>query len=223
MASEESYESSNSSTEDIDPSSRKTIPAHVGCCYIFSNDLVRFSVILYFFWNGICYIAGSILFTTGYNSTALKIQDQIVCAATSNVYVFSILWFCFGTIFILTCIGYSAIIDDENKKIYSSNESLFLYIIGIFCKTVPTVIRLLHIFNLFQLYIITLDFLILPECNSQQMRSILFMIHILWWFIVIFGIICKKKVLLPPLLYNPLNTSTDFISYMNNVLHSFGL
>lgn len=216
-------ESSISDEEDFNITDTRKELNTEGCFYNFSNEIFKISVFSYFFWTGFYYIIGSIIFSGGYTSNAPRIDDQIVCPATSNVYVFSILWFCFGIIFIFTCIGYSIIADRENNKINAKTASLFAHTLGILCKTIPTVVRLLHIFNLFQLYIITIDFLFLPECNFYSLRIILFVIHIFWWFIVFSGIVYRNKVFLPPYLYTPISEETGFLMYLNNLLRSFGL
>ncbi|CDO64343.1 conserved Plasmodium membrane protein, unknown function [Plasmodium reichenowi] len=194
-----------------------------GCFYTFSSEVFKLSIISYYFWIGFCYIIGSITLVSGYHSSSLRIQDQIVCAGSSNVYVFCSLWFLIGIICIITCIGYTVTIDEENNKIYDQNSAIFIHILGILCKTIPTIIRIIHIFNLFQLYLLTIDIMFLPECNSFPVRFILFIIHILWWFIVFFGIISRKKIFLPPHLYKPITNDAGFVAYINNLLHSFGL
>ncbi|CRG99495.1 conserved Plasmodium protein, unknown function [Plasmodium relictum] len=223
MEDEDIYESSNSSDDSLSVAKKKYVTNSEGCCYNFSNEIFKLSVISYYFWIGFCYLVGSLVFLTVYNSSSLRIQEEIVCAATSNVYLFSIFWFFIGVTSITTCIGYSLAIDEENNKIYSKNSPLFIYILGILCKTIPTIVRVIHIFNLFQLYLITLDIMFLPECNSFNVRFILFIIHIIWWLIVFFGIISRKKIFLPPHLYKPLTNDTGFVVYINNLLHSFGL
>ncbi|KAI4839515.1 hypothetical protein MKS88_002069 [Plasmodium brasilianum] len=223
MENDDPYESGYSSEDNLSVEKPKYVSSSYGCCYNFSNKIFKLSVISYYFWTAFCYIIGSIIFVTGYNSSSLRIEKQIACAASSNVYLFSMLWFLIGIISVITCIGYAAAIDEENNNIYSDSSPLFIYILGILCKTIPTIVRIIHIFNLFQLYVITLDIMILPECNSFPVRFILFIIHILWWVIVFFGIISRKKFFLPPHIYKPITNDDGYIVYVNNLLHSFGL
>ncbi|GAW80347.1 hypothetical protein, conserved [Plasmodium gonderi] len=224
MESKDSNESDNSSEEDQSEVKQKYQSNSVGCCYNFSSEVLKLSVISYYFWTSVCYMIGSITFISGYTNFSLRIHEQIVCAASSNVYVFSALWLIIGIILVTTCICYAMVVDGENNQINAENNSpLFINMLGILCKTIPTIVRVIHIFNLFQLYIITLDIMILPECNSFAVRFILFIIHILWWTIVIFGIISRRKTFLPPYLYKPVTNDVGYIVHVNNMLHSFGL
>lgn len=47
-----------------------------------------------------------------------------------------------------------------------------LSILGVFVKTVPTWIRLLHVFNMCQFIVWIIDLLLLPECNASGLRWI---------------------------------------------------
>ncbi|SBT33707.1 conserved Plasmodium protein, unknown function [Plasmodium ovale wallikeri] len=223
MENEDSYESSNSSDESLSVTKERKVINSEGCYYNFSNEIFKFSVISYYFWTAFCYLVGSVTFIAGYNNSSLRIQEQIVCAASSNVYLFSILWFLIGIILVVTCIGYAIVMDEKNSQIDSVNSPLLIYILGILCKTIPTVVRVIHIFNLFQLYLLTLDMMILPECNSFPVRFILLIIHILWWMIVFFGIISRKRIFLPPHLYKPVTNDVGYFIHVSNLLHSFGL
>ncbi|PHJ16244.1 ste kinase, partial [Cystoisospora suis] len=48
-----------------------------------------------------------------------------------------------------------------------------LSILGVFVKTVPTWIRLLHVFNMCQFIVWLIDLLLLPECNASGLRWII--------------------------------------------------
>ncbi|EUD68106.1 hypothetical protein C922_01718 [Plasmodium inui San Antonio 1] len=224
MEKEESLDGSNSSEEDPLEEKAKYNTNPAGCFYNFSSEVLKLSVISYYFWTSFCYIAGSITFIFGYTTSSLRIFGQIVCAASSNVYVFSSLWLLIGIISVATCICYAIALDGEGNQIHTRHNSpLFLNLLGILCKTVPTIVRVIHIFNLFQLYVITIDIMILPECNSFVVRFVLFIVHIFWWTIVILGIVSRKKIFLPPHLYKPITNDVGYIVHVNNFLHSFGL
>ncbi|SCM20425.1 conserved Plasmodium protein, unknown function [Plasmodium chabaudi chabaudi] len=223
MESDESYESASSNGSDISTKTPQYENSSEDCYYNFFNEIFNLSVISYYFWTFVCYIIGGIIFISGYINFSLRIQEEIVCAASSNVYVFSIFWILIGIIYLIKCIGYSLAVDIENNQMYPGSSPLFIYILGLLCKTIPTIIRIIHIFNLFQLYVITLDMMILPECNSFPVRFILFIVHILWWAIVLFGIISRKRIFLPPHLYKPVTNEVGYFVHVNNYLHSFGL
>ncbi|CAG9480662.1 conserved Plasmodium protein, unknown function [Plasmodium vivax] len=224
MENEDSLDGSTSSEEDPREEKAKYDNNSAGCCFTFSSEVLKLSVISYYFWTSFCYIAGSITFICGYTTSSLRIHEQIVCAASSNVYVFSSLWMLIGMISVATCICYAMALDGEGNQIHArKNSPLFLNILGILCKTVPTIVRVIHIFNLFQLYVMTLDVMILPECNSFVVRFVLFIVHIFWWTIVILGIVSRRKIFLPPHLYKPITNDVGYIVHVNNLLHSFGL
>lgn len=60
--------------------------------------------------------------------------------------------------------------DTENSRFYRPTTSLV--VIGFFVKTVPTWIRLVHVFNCCQIGVWTIDLLILPDCNNAGLRWI---------------------------------------------------
>ncbi|KAF8821873.1 hypothetical protein IE077_001431, partial [Cardiosporidium cionae] len=98
----------------------------------------------------------------------------------------------------------------ENYKDFQ-NPTPLLNAFGIACKNVPLWVRLLHIFNFCQIQVITLDLLLLPECNSQGLQTILCITTGIWWGIVVFGVFCRRKILVPPFLFDPLRPGGGII------------
>ncbi|KAF8821690.1 hypothetical protein IE077_001732 [Cardiosporidium cionae] len=77
-----------------------------------------------------------------------------------------------GLSFLLTCWGFSSISQDNLNYEDFQNPTPFVNVLGVACKNVPLWVRLLHIFNFCQLQVISLDLMLLPECNSQGLQTI---------------------------------------------------
>ncbi|VWU51374.1 conserved membrane protein, unknown function [Hepatocystis sp. ex Piliocolobus tephrosceles] len=224
MESEKLSESANSSDENEEEITKEINVVSSGGIYEnFSNEIFKVSVISYYFYTSVCYLLGSISLTTVYIGYSLRIQEQIACPASSNVYVFTTSWFLIGIIYLVTCFGYAKVVDIKNNTINSNNIPLFFGILGVLCKTMPLIIRVIHIFNFFQIYLIVLDIMILPECNALAFRFIFVIVNILWWTIIFLGVYSKKRIFLPPQLYKPVTNDVGYINYINNLLNSFGL
>lgn len=64
-----------------------------------------------------------------------------------------------------------ALRDDMENSLFH-RPTTALVVIGFFVKTVPTWIRLVHVFNCCQISVWTIDLLLLPDCNASGLRWI---------------------------------------------------
>ncbi|XP_026191445.1 uncharacterized protein LOC34621356 [Cyclospora cayetanensis] len=195
------------------------------CCRNFWTDIAHLSIVSYFFWVGVMYFTGATILLTGYTYCAPRVSKEIACPMTSSVYVFVALWLLQSIIFFFTCWAYSTVIvtaedDSENSMFHRPNT--FMTIIGFFVKTVPTWIRLAHVFNCCQLGVWTLDLLILPDCNASGLRWIVAIVSLLWWAVVAIGARAKKKIVVPAYLYDPLRPGQGVFREMRHLLRGFG-
>ncbi|CDJ68689.1 hypothetical protein, conserved, partial [Eimeria necatrix] len=111
------------------------------CCRNFWTDILKLSLVSYFFWVGLIYFLGSVILLAGYTYSAPRVHSEIACPMTSSVYVFVGLWLFQSLIFFFTCWAYSTVVisgeeDPENSLFEQLGTSQLL--IGFFVKTVPT-------------------------------------------------------------------------------------
>ncbi|KAL8456090.1 hypothetical protein Emag_000083 [Eimeria magna] len=62
------------------------------CCRNFWTDILKLSIVSYFFWVGLIYFVGAVILLTGYTYSAPRVNTEIACPMTSSVYVFVALW-----------------------------------------------------------------------------------------------------------------------------------
>ncbi|KAL7068822.1 hypothetical protein ACR3K2_07850 [Cryptosporidium serpentis] len=187
--------------------------------FFFLSNVVRVTFVSYFFWSGAVLLAGAIISHELFIHYSPFINGNVACSAKYNFYVILYIWIIEGLIFILACISYSVI---ETRNLSFDNLSFSTQVIGIMIKYMPTWLRIFHIFTFCQISVLVLQFLFLPECNSTGLQISLVVISVIWWFIVIFGVICKRKIAIPPHIFDPLKAKSDFFTEIHLVLRSMG-
>ncbi|KAL8434959.1 hypothetical protein Efla_005042 [Eimeria flavescens] len=195
------------------------------CCRNFWSDVLTLSIVSYFFWVGLIYFVGAVILLTGYTYGAPRVNTDIACPMTSSVYVFVALWLFQCIIFFFTCWAYSTVVisgeeDTENSLFY--RPTISLVVIGFFVKTIPTWVRLVHVFNCCQICVWTVDLIILPDCNASSLRWIVALTTFLWWAVVALGARAKRKILVPAYLYDPLRPGQGIMREMRHLLRGFG-
>eukprot|EP00921_Rhytidocystis_pertsovi_P001780 GHVQ01003059.1.p1 GENE.GHVQ01003059.1~~GHVQ01003059.1.p1 ORF type:complete len:231 (-),score=25.69 GHVQ01003059.1:631-1323(-) len=190
------------------------------CCGNFANAVLTISIISYFFWTGVAYIVGATIMATGWGYYAIVLNDSYVCGATQHVFTLMGLWYFQGASFLLSCWGYSSIEAEQVDEF--EYLTAFMKVMGFFVKSFPTWIRLLHLFNYCQISVILLDLLILPECNFSAGRWTLAAVIMLWWFIIMFGVYAKRRIFMPPFLYDPLRPGSGLVREIHKLLRGFG-
>ncbi|KAK6590210.1 hypothetical protein RS030_172685 [Cryptosporidium xiaoi] len=187
--------------------------------YFLLNNLSGISFVSYFFWSGISLIVGSITLQFFFSSYSPKINNQTVCSASSNVLGIVSLWLIEGISFVSMCIAYSLV---ESTCQTFDNFTLSIQTMGVIVKYLPTWIRLIHIFTFCQINTLFVQFSFLPECNTIGLQITLIISSVTWWFVTIFGLVCKKRIVVPPHIFDPLRARTSFFTEVHLVLKTMG-
>lgn len=195
------------------------------CCKNFWADILKLSIVSYFFWVGLIYFVGAVCLLTGYTYSAPRVNTVIACPMTSSVYFFVSLWLLQCLVFFFTCWAYSTVVlsgEEDTETSLFERPSTALTLIGFFVKTIPTWVRLCHLFNCCQLVVWSLDLLLLPDCNSSGLRWIFAVTSFFWWAVVALGARAKRKILVPAYLYDPLRPGQGVLREMRHLLRGFG-
>ncbi|CBZ49629.1 hypothetical protein NCLIV_001200 [Neospora caninum Liverpool] len=194
-------------------------------------------IVSYFFWVGLLYLLGAIVLVTGFQYTVPRVDTEIACPMKPSVYLFSGAWFLQSLVLFFTCWGYSTIsassstasvstpapIDDSQATgLRFERLTTGLSVLGVFVKTVPTWIRLFHVFNMCQTIVWILDLLLLPECNESGLRWIVAIILVFWWIVVAVGVLAKRRIFVPPALYDPIRPGQGALRSIRHLLRGFG-
>ncbi|EPR57468.1 putative transmembrane protein [Toxoplasma gondii TgCatPRC2] len=214
-----------------------TTMVYLICCKNFCTDILRVTIVSYFFWVALLYLVGAIVLVTGFQYTVPRVNTEIACPMKPSVYLFSGAWFLQSLILFFTCWGYSTIsassptatvsapapIDDSQAEgLRFERLTTGLSVLGVFVKTVPTWIRLVHVFNMCQTIVWIIDLLLLPECNEAGLRWIVAIILVFWWVVVAVGVLAKRRIFVPPALYDPLRPGQGALRSLRHLLRGFG-
>lgn len=214
-----------------------TTMVYLICCKNFWTDILRVTIVSYFFWVGLLYLLGAIVLVTGFQYTVPRVDTEIACPMKPSVYLFSGAWFLQSLVLFFTCWGYSTIsassstasvstpapIDDSQATgLRFERLTTGLSVLGVFVKTVPTWIRLFHVFNMCQTIVWILDLLLLPECNESGLRWIVAIILVFWWIVVAVGVLAKRRIFVPPALYDPIRPGQGALRSIRHLLRGFG-
>lgn len=117
------------------------------------------------------------------------------------------------------CVSYSVFTSYDAK---SKKKTFLVTYSALFLKVCPKVVKLLHLFNFCQLFAIIFDLLILPECNSYKLRYLfgkfnyplkpLVIALSINWLIAIWGLMLRKRILLPPFVYDPATYKKGYLT-----------
>ncbi|TRY49856.1 Uncharacterized protein CTYZ_00000324 [Cryptosporidium tyzzeri] len=187
--------------------------------YFLLNNLAGISFVSYFFWSGISLLIGAIVINSSFSNYSPKINNQAVCSASSNVIGIVSLWVVEGLSFISMCIAYSIV---ESTCQTFDNLTFSIQTMGMIVKYLPTWIRLIHVFTFCQINTLFAQISLLPECNSSGLQTTLIITSVTWWFVAIFGLICKKRIAIPPHIFDPLRPKTSFMTEIHLVLKTMG-
>ncbi|GFE55564.1 transmembrane protein, putative [Babesia ovis] len=169
---------------------------------------------------GLLFGLSSALLYHGWDYYATRIQDQIVCAAHSNVQLLSFLWFC-ESLALLAC--FACLWSFHGRENELQGRSLFASYTCVFLKVCPCLVKLLQLFNICQLSTICMDMLLLHECNNANTRAIFVFVIGVQWFVVLIGLAASSELFLPPYLYEPASANNSYWEQLKDFIYPLGL
>lgn len=186
----------------------------------FFSSICRINYLSYFFWTGFFYFVGATVLLVALKHLAPQVGGKCACPAKQNGYLLVGLWYTMGIINVLTAYAYTSVINLSEEDF--ENVSGYLKATGFFTKVVPSYSRLVHIFNFCQLDIMAIQILFLPECNGVGFITSFGVVVLLWWAVIVFGVWCKRRIFVPPFIYEPLKPATSFAVEIEKLMRSFG-
>eukprot|EP00920_Eleutheroschizon_duboscqi_P008137 GHVT01018902.1.p1 GENE.GHVT01018902.1~~GHVT01018902.1.p1 ORF type:complete len:139 (-),score=2.49 GHVT01018902.1:639-1055(-) len=104
----------------------------------------------------------------------------------------------------------------------SPTPSTVVTLLGIALRTVPTIVRLCHVFTFCQIVVFILNLWILPECNSSALRWLFGFLTLQWWGAVIVGVASQRRLWVPPELYDAPRKDMSIPQDLAHLLRGFG-
>eukprot|EP00918_Siedleckia_nematoides_P014299 GHVU01031079.1.p1 GENE.GHVU01031079.1~~GHVU01031079.1.p1 ORF type:complete len:227 (+),score=17.50 GHVU01031079.1:193-873(+) len=190
----------------------------ISCAHLCSN-IFKLSLMSYYFWTSLLFFVGATVALAGFQVHSPKITSKVACPIQPQWIFFGVIWLIQGILAAFVAFSCSTVDGPEDAV---NEMSRFSQLTGFAVKVLPTWLRLIHVYNLFQLLVMTLQLLLLPECNSNGLVYIFGAAYLFWWAIVIAGIIIKTKIFLPPLIYEPVRPGGGFVRDLHKTLRGMG-
>ncbi|KAF5153129.1 putative integral membrane protein [Theileria parva strain Muguga] len=178
------------------------------------------SQIYYYLGTGLLFTAGSAVVYNGWDYYAPRQNNKIICLAHINTNLLACLWLIQGILMLACCVSYSVFTSYDAK---SKKKTFLVTYSALFLKVCPKVVKLLHLFNFCQLFAIIFDLLILPECNSYKLRYLFVIALSINWLIAIWGLMLRKRILLPPFVYDPATYKKGYLTSLRDFIEPMGI